>query len=1017
MIEISTVTNRFARAFILMTTLLILSCLPAMAQEIEVSGRVTEGAAAPLPGVSVLLKGTSTGTVTDIDGRYSLSVPANGVLVFSFVGFKTTEIPVSSRSSIDLNMELDIKALEEIVVVGYGEQKRSDLTGAIATVKSEDIKNLPVNSVADAIQGRVAGVYVTPSSGEPGSQPNITIRGPGNLNGVAPLYVVDGMPFFGTGFNFNIQDIESIEVIKDASAAAIYGTLGSGGVILITTKKGQSDRITTGANVNYGVRRVFNLPELLGRDRYIQAQIANGAPPDQFNGTFPDTDWFDELYDAGIEQNYTAYLSGGGEKSTFYASMNYQSLEGVRIDNLVERYTLRLNSEHKVNKRLTVGQTLYGTYTMSNPTQLPNSGPLSFRTSPLVPVREPNGEWGRDTFSQRGNAVAEEFVNFQEDESYILNASAYVDWEIIDGLHFRTNGGINLENSNSYYFNYAFDFGRVERVQEEFGREFANRRQLLANYTLMYTKNFNDKHDVSAMIGYEARKDKFSNLQGNAFFPQVPLAQNSDLSVTDTLNRPVFRGADNYRILSQFGRINYSYQGKYLAQFNVRRDGVATVFGPGNKYGVFPSMSLGWKISEENFMASVSQVSNLKLRFSLGSLGNFQGIDNFLFIGDFSPGFAVDLGGGKQGSINLSNKLPNEDIQWETIRTLNIGVDAGFFENKLTLSVDWYDRTTQDMLYQVPLSAVAGLGEDVQFNIGEVKNTGLEFALEYRSSVGDVSYNIGANGAFNRNELVSLSPDVIDQQIFSGSTNEAYAFAQASRSAPGEPLGQFWGFVTDGIYQQDDPDGPSLDGSTPLAGDLVYRNITDDDIINDDDKTFIGNPWPDFNYGITMGAQWKGFDLQLFFTGVQGVDILNTTRSFEHLFFNDYHSTEAIYRTSFFDGNGVTDLPRSTERNWSQISDFNVQDGSFLRLKNLQVGYNLPQAWLDKIHASSLRIFFMTDNLFTITSYDGIDPESALSGRVTATSPTGEVQSRGIDNSTFRYPNSRLFSVGVNVEF
>ena len=829
------------------------------------------------------------------------------------------------------------------------------------------------------------------------------------------------MPFFGTDFTFNVQDIESMEVIKDASAAAIYGTQASGGVILITTKKGSTGaKMTAGMNVNVGVRSVFNLPELLNKEEYRRAKIATGVPESAFdNLDYPDadTDWFDELYDPAIEQNYTAYLSGGSDRSSFYTSFNYRNVEGIRIGNDIERYTFRINSEHKLNDRLKIGQTLLGGVELLDPPSPPNSGPMSFRSTPLVPVYDPTnpiGGWGRDTEDTRANGVGEEFSSVRENETYTVNASVFLEWEIIKGLRFRANGGINYEAINNYFFDRAFDFGDVVRAEESFGNESNYRRQLLANYTLSYDRTFG-AHQLGAVVGYEARKDKLGDIRGSFINPLEDGALDSDLSASPVPEELSFTGRDNFRILSQFGRINYSYEGKYLAQFNIRRDGVSSVFGPENQYGVFPSMSVGWRITEEDFM-NVAAVSNLKLRASYGELGNYQGIEEFLFEESFGAGFVYDFGGGLRQGISGTNRLPNRDIQWETVSTLNVGLDVGLLENKLTLSLDWYKRTTQDMLYQVPLASSAGLGESVLLNVGEMENTGFEFLAEYRQRIGEFNFSVGVNGAFNTNELINLAPDIEDQQIIDGFINtETYNGIQPQISVPGEPLGQFYGYIVDGIYQQDDPDGPTVDGATPVAGDLIYRDLDDNGVINSEDREIIGSPWPALTYGITMNAGWKGLDISLFFTGVHNADIYNGTASFEHMFFNGsgtlagYNTTSAIFETSGFDGNGVTNKPRATLRNWGQVSDFHVEDGSFLRLKNLQVGYTFPPGVLEKLKMNSARIFFMTDNLFTITGYEGVDPEIPLSG--------DSVRERGIDRSTYRYPLSRLFSLGLNIEF
>jgi TonB-dependent starch-binding outer membrane protein SusC len=1003
---------------------------------ITITGKVTDETNTGLPGVNVLLKGTNTGTTTNGEGNYSLSVPeaaANGTLIFSYIGYTSEEVPINGRTAINISLVPDIKSLSEVVVVGYGAQKRADLTGSVASVKGEEIKNLPVRSVGEALQGRAAGVYVASDNGRPGAGSQIVIRGPVNIRGASPLYVVDGIPFIGTGFNFNVQDIESIEVLKDATAAAIYGAQASAGVILITTRKGKAGALRVGLNANYGVRNAINLPQLLRRDEYIQAKTAFGYDAASLFGdpanyaNLPDTDWYGELFGTGKEQNYTLSLTGGGEKSTFYMSGNYQRQDGIRIDNWIERYTFRLNTDHTLSKRLKVGQTLFGSFSKENPPNAPNQGILSFRSTPIMPVYDPTnlvGGWGKTPPGFNGaNDVGLEYSRYERKENYEMNLGTYLDWQIVTGLTFRTNLATNLWGANNYRFDNLADFGATGVRNESFQKLLSKGQNFMGNATLTYGRTLG-LHDFTAMAGYEARSNIYNEVGGDAFAPLVPLAQNFNLVQSDLNSRP-FGRADRGAILSQFGRLNYAFANKYLLTFNVRRDGYSSRFSPDNRYGVFPSVSAGWKISEEAFFKGVPLITLLKLRGGYGSLGNPDVGGDFRYQTDYNIGFVGNLNGERRTGVAVSNKLPNADIRWETVLTTSLGLDAGLWNDRLTLSLDWYNRQTKDMLYEVPIAPSAGSGNTIPVNIGEMKNQGFEVAVNFQRKAGDFTYSAGVNGGFNANKLLSLDPSLDSRELRDGGLNEFYN-QPASRTVAGQPLGQFWGLKADGIYATDAEAGetrPRLNNATgyvPRAGDLIYRDLDGDGIINNNDLTFIGNPWPKLTYGITLNGGWKGFDLQVFFNGVQGADIYNAGGSYQHTFFGDYNTTRDIFNASFFNGNGLTDVPRIgtiTDRdpngNWTRVSSYHVQNGSYLRLRNLQLGYTVPAAVLSRVRAASARIFLMTDNLFTITSYRGMNPD--LGGIIQDN--VSPVRTQGIDRGNNRYPISRLYSLGLNIEF
>ncbi|MCU0354181.1 MAG: SusC/RagA family TonB-linked outer membrane protein, partial [Cytophagales bacterium] len=572
-----------------------------------VSGTVKSDAGESLPGVSVSVKGTTSGTTTDAVGKYSISVPEQGaILVFSFIGYVTEEIVVGNRTTVDVTLIPDIKSLSEVVVVGYGTQNRKDLTGSVASVRGEEIKNMPTNSLTNALQGRIPGAYITQTDGNPASGANIVIRGPVSINGGSPLYVVDGIPFQGTNFNFNVQDIESVDVLKDAAAAAIYGALGGSGVILITTKKGKSGQLRVGFNANYGVRNVFNLPQTLRRDEYIRAKEAFGFPAEDLYGPrsgwsrLPDTDWFGETYRQGRDQNYTISLSGGGEKSTFYVSTNYARIDGTRLGNWIDRYTLRLNSDHQISKRFKFSQTLYGRYGQEDPNSSTNQGDLSFRNTPVMAVYDPTnpfGGWGKlPRGFQGGHDLQAILGNFSRNESYEVTLGGTLEAKIIDGLNFRSTLGTGIVGYNNYGYNYVADIGNGPSF-DDFGRFMGRDMKFIGTFTLNYDKTFGNHNE------------NFANVSGNNRGALVPVPQNFDLVRTVSTATMRSYAGDAFRILSQFARLEYAFKDKYLVTANLRRDGYSTKFGPENRYGVFPGVSVGWKISEEDFMRNIPVLS------------------------------------------------------------------------------------------------------------------------------------------------------------------------------------------------------------------------------------------------------------------------------------------------------------------------------------------------------------------------------------------------------------------------
>ena len=1002
-----------------------------------ITGVIVNDKGDPLPFVSVTVKGTKRSVISNEKGIFSINVEETDVLVFSSIGFESKEVSVNKNTTLNVSLAANNTVLEDVVVIGYGTQKRKDITGAISSIKGETIKNLPVRSVADALQGRVAGVVVSNTSGEPGSEADIIVRGPGNIRGLDPLYVIDGIPFTDPGNSFNMQDVESMEIIKDASAAAIYGSAASGGVILVTTKKGKAGKMQITANGTVGTRQPLNLPQLLSTEDFIKARIANGDDPVSFFGpeedrkNLPNTNWFNQLYGNSLEQNYNVSLAGGNDKSTYFMSTSYNNQDGVLVDNYLKRYSLRINSDHRINKHLKVGQNLYLNTQNENPYQTPNDGLMNYRSSPLQYVYDYEnelGNWGKTPeYFLGGNPLANQLQRYDRFNLYEANLSVYGEIEIIEGLKIRQNLAVRQSGSDSYYYSYPYDIGNSQNAVARFGKGYGKNLNFLGNSTINYSKRLN-QHDFSILGGFEARRAKGDNLNGYADYPSAVL--NRDFSfvgqplLTNTVSGS---GSDVDRTNSLFGRITYSFDDKYLFQANVRRDGVSDKFGPNNKYGVFPSFSLGWKVINENFMKESKIFSDLKLRGSYGTLGN-SSIPTFLFLSSYNRGYNAIFGpdGPISSSFNIKTQMPNRDIQWENVTSTNLGADLAFLKNALTFTMEFYSRQTKKMVYDLPIAGSAGQGEFLPFNIGQMSNKGIESMINYNGKIGrEVKFNVGLNGSYNKNKLLTLDHKT-GGSFQDGYLNALYGGTTASKTEPGNPLGQFYGFIAQGIYQTDAEGaaGPIMamdDDYQPRAGDLIYKDLNADNKIDESDQTYIGNPWPKFNYGMTFGMQFKGFDISALFAGVQGVDIYNGQESFDHVFFSDYNTTSAIFESSFFNGNGLTNVPRSSypmnetnpdiagldpNGNWSYVSSYHVQNGSFLKMRNLQLGYTLSNNLVKRAGVSSARFFIMGDNLFTITKYKGYDPELA-----------GGVRERGIDESANRYPSTRLFAAGLNLNF
>jgi len=999
-------------------------------QQKQITGTVTAKDGSPIPGVNIVITGTTHGAITDIDGKYTIEVPQGSKsLTFSFIGMEPQEISIGTLIQINVTLSESAIGLNEVVVVGYGTQKKSDLTGTITSIKSETLKDLPVKSLAEAIQGQAAGVYVTKGSGEPGVGSDIIIRGAGSINGLAPLYIVDGVAS-GTGNNFNMSDVESIEILKDASSAAIYGVEAAGGVILVTTKHGKSgEKMHVDFNAYYGSRSAVNLPSLLNSADYIKARKVLGVDNASWDNSTLNTNWISEVYQPATEQKYDLSLSGGNEKSTYYISAGYLKEDGIRRNNWFERYNLRMNSDHKLSDNFTIGQYLYLSKTKNNP--VGDTYGIPYRSIPLMAVYDPTrvGGWAAvpDGF-QGGNPVGDAEVHVYNNNDWNIEGNFFADWKIIKGLDLRATGSGSMNGSDNSNFNLLYDYGILKNDIPKLEKYLSRNELIKGDLVLTFDRTFG-KHDIKAMVGWEGAKSNGTDIDASASgFPVYPMPS-FNTSTQNVNNRYATADYGVGTSLSQFGRLNYNYAEKYLLQATVRRDGTNKFIGK-NQYGIFPSVSAAWKISEESFLKDkIDWLSNLKIRAGWGVLGSIGSVGDFIYQSAYQSYNVTSYDGVNAVTGWAISNFANSDIRWEKVTTKNLGFDFGFLKNKLSLAVEIYDKQTSDMIYTIALPPSSGQGYyngggyGATINIGKISNRGLEFEGVWKDKIGEFSYSVGANASFNKNKVIQIGDK--GALIYQGGAT--WLSSSISRTEDGYPMGQFYGYKVDGIFKTD-ADAAASAQPNAKAGDLIYRDINGFDAngnltgkpdgkIDDADKTYIGNPWPKCYYGINISVAFKGFDLKAFFQGQAGVDLFNATKGIRDNFYADWNTTSEIFNTSNFGNNVITNLPSVYQTsstgeilpdpngNYKNVSSFFVENGSYLKLKDLQLGYTLPANVSKRIGLSLVRIYLEASNLFTITKYTGLDPE--LGGGVTG---------RGIETDGM-YPTTRFISLGLNLSF
>ncbi len=1016
--------------------------MAANAEDASLKGTVTDAQGEPLIGAMVHVEGTSIAAATDIDGNFSLTAPVGKTLKVSYVGFDPVSVKVTAgRTDYRLVMNPDAStALDEIVVVGYGTQKKSEVTGSISHVKSDAIKDFSVNSVADALGGMSAGVAVTKSTGSPGETPDIIIRGAASVNGMSPLFIVDGVKQ-STGFDFNMRDVESIEILKDAGSCAIYGAEAAGGVILVTTKRGKAGQASLNLTARYGIRKITKPVKLLNRDEFIAAKLLTGVDILGSEGVesaseLPDVDWMDVMYDTGHEQEYNLSLTGGTERLRYFLSGGFYNEKGTYVDSSVDRFSLRTNVDYEISKIFSVGSSIYGSVVKNNPTKIYSiyTNSIPFRTVPTMEPVDEDGNFSQTPFYLNGpNLYGNELTYHYKGHNYGLNALLYLNVNIMPWLTLRVNGAGKFTSFNSRVFSEEYDF---RAVQEDayFESSAGTSQELTYNATLTFDRTFARKWGVKAMIGTEATAaQSYSNYIRAIDFPvdQVGSVNLSSNTAKEASDSP-YKG----RALSFFGRVNLSYDNRYYLTANVRRDG-SDRFSKNHRWGTFPSVNVMWRIGQESFLRDkLPWLTDAKLRGSYGILGN-DGIAQFLYtrayVGDQ---IIYNYGGTAEVSGWANYKVPNANIKWEEVHQGDFGIDLSLFNNRLTFSYDYYNRQTHDMLYWKVVPYASGINyyhegatNTMPINIGRVSNIGHEIAVNWTQRLNDFNYSVGFNASFNSNKVKQIGEEGAAPLVSPDGIN---------RTENGRSMSELYGYSAIGIFQsQEQVD--EYNARAQAAGRPYYwqQNTGVGDLIFDDHgqgyvdencKEYIGNPWPKMTYGINLAAQWRGFDLSAVFQGAAGFQIYNAVKAYTQTFATDGNTTMDIYKCSFFGDNGLTDQPRcgmisdsgawvgDPSKNYSTINSFWVEDGDYLKCKNLVFGYTLPENITRKAYIQKLRVYFSASNLFTITKYSGIDPEiggtSTQASNLAGTSMTA----RGVDTYN-RYIPSRLFSFGLDLTF
>jgi len=970
------------------------------AQQTSVSGTVTDPSGETIPGVNILEKGTTNGAVTDLDGAFTLTTSSpDAVLVFSFVGFATQEISLNGRATIEVVMGEDALGLDEVVVVGYGIQRKSDVTGSISAIKSDEISRLPTPDVTQSLQGRVSGVQVTSASGAPGEGTTIRIRGVGTLNNSNPLFVVDGMLLDDIDF-INPNDVASIEVLKDASATAIYGSRGANGVIIVTTKQGSFEKdLTINVDAYTGTQNVASRIDLVNAREF--AQLANeleqnvGNPPlYNVNDYGEGTDWQDVIFRTAPISNVNIGAQGGSTSTNYNLSVNYFNQAGVVKESEFERLTVRLNNQYKASDFVSFGHNLSFIY--FNRQDEPGVVGNAYRAYPIYSPRNPDGSYMNT--SPVGNPAAQfEYNSNNNHNNYRTVGNFFADVKFLEGFTFRSSMGFDYAfNDNKTFVPVFFVSPTQQNVNNSINAGSSRTQNWLWENTLNYEKEW-ENHRLTLLGGYTSQNFYYEELSGGRINLPGEDPALWYLNAGEETSQTNANFARDWSMTSILFRVNYTFNEKYLLTATYRRDG-SSRFGRERRYGDFPSIALGWRLIEEGFMQNQNTFSNLKLRGSFGVIGNDK-------IGEYA-GIPVITGNSNAVfGINESliygatlTALANPFIQWEETITSNFGFEFGLLEERLTGELDYYYRRTNDILVAVPIPSYVGSAANPVVNAASVENKGLDVSLNWRDQRGNFAYNIGIVGSTVNNKVLDLG--VGNEAIFGGAVGISGLLG--SRTTIGESIGHYYGYKTAGVFQnQSEIDNlPTRGPEQP--GDLKFQDTDGNGVVNSNDRVILGSPIPDYVFGFNVGFEYKGLDLRADFNGTYGNEIYNAKKQVR---FNTYN-----FETSFLDrwtgeGSSNTEPRVSNGGHNYEVSDRFIEDGSYLRLRNIQLGYTFTDLAINKFNINNLRVYLSGTNVFTLTKYSGYTPE--IGG--------GDLLGTGYDSGL--YPVARTFNVGISANF
>ena len=989
------------RMMVCLIGMLLPMCM--FAQQITVQGVVKDQTGETVIGASVMEKGTTNGTITGIDGDFSLNMSPNATLVVSFVGYKTQEVQVKGQKQLQVVLSEDAEMLDEVVVIGYGTMKKSDLTGAVSSIGNKDIKDSPVSNLGQAIQGKISGVQIV-DAGKPGDNVSIKIRGLGSINNCDPLVVIDGVPTDLGLSSLNMADVERLDVLKDASATAIYGSRGANGVVMITTKRGTEGKGKLAVSANYSFQNATNVPSLLNAAQY--AELSNDMMVNSGRNPNPEwanpselgagTDWMDELLRTGVMQNYTVSYSGGNEKSHYYVSGGFLDQSGIVKSVNYRRFTFQSNSDAQVLKWLKFSNNI----TFSADTKKSGSYNIgdALKALPIYPVKKEDGSWSgpdgnSEWYGSTRNPIGPTELNKSQTDGYNFLANLTAELTFTKWLKFKSTFGYDAK----FWFidNFTPKYNWKPTPTEETSRYKSDNKSftyLWDNYFL-FDHTFAEKHRVGLMAGMSAQwnTNDYLNAQKNVFmFDNVHEMDNGEEMYAIGGNET------EWALLSYMARVNYSYEDRYLLTATIRRDG-SSRFGKKHRWGTFPSVSVAWRASQEKWFPKNDYINDLKVRAGYGVTGSQASVGNYSYLASYNTSvYPFGISSGNQTAL-VSSTLANPYIHWEEVAQTNIGFDASLFNSRVMFSFDAYLKETRDMLVKASIPITSGFEDTTTTytNAGKVRNQGIEMSLHTINLTGELGWETNLTATYNKNKIKDLNSDV---PYYINQINNSYV----TMLAKDYPINVFYGYVTDGIFQNQSEVNTHAVQPGAEPGDIRFKDLNNDGVINDSDRTVIGNPNPSWLFSMNNSLSYKGFELSVFLQGIAGNKIYNANNIDNTGMAAAYNQTTDVLKR--WQGEGTSNsMPRAVFGDPNQntrVSDRFVENGSYLRLKNITLSYTFPKQWLQKAQIENARLSLSCENVATITGYSGFDPEVGING---------------IDQN--RYPISRTFSLGLNFNF